>query len=134
MHTIIVKPSPEKRDPKRPASYPEYNRALRKGKERAAKLKFESEGQKKDYEKLVKNNENNVYGLPAFFPAIPIREYVTTSNQELTDKDRVYWFLLSRIRYTDLWCWWCDKVTEHSVEKGNNFCTKCGKQFRVVAP
>lgn len=72
---IHIKPHVHKVDPKHPQSTdPTYEPARRKAEWVAKKHppKFESEGERKDYEKRVKSNPNNFYGVPHFFP--PLKE------------------------------------------------------------
>lgn len=55
-------------DPKVPSSHPDWEKAVAKGKANFDKLKFETEGQKRDYLREVAKNPNNVPGLPIFYP------------------------------------------------------------------
>ena len=73
---IIVKQGASKVDhPSRDPNYEvDRKRALRNYK----KMEFESEGRRKDYERAINSNPNNVLGAPEFFPAVVIRERTTT--------------------------------------------------------
>jgi hypothetical protein len=44
-----------------------------KGKQQLAKMKFENDAQRRDYEKSVLANPMNVNGLPPFFPKTVIK-------------------------------------------------------------
>jgi len=74
-------------DPKNPASHPDWERAVAKGKENLPKMKFESEGQKKDYLKAVATNRNNVPGLPAFFPPESLGTFTGFGGIDVVKKD-----------------------------------------------
>jgi hypothetical protein len=66
---IIMKESKEtKVDPKVPSSHPGYKDALRAAEIAKKDLKFESEGERLDYEKAVRANPNNIPGLPPLYP------------------------------------------------------------------
>jgi len=67
LEAITPKPK-QKVDPKNPASHPDWAKAVKKGEENLPKMKFESEGQKRDYLREVAKNPNNVPGLPIFYP------------------------------------------------------------------
>lgn len=56
-----------------PSRHPDYERAVKAGKERLPKLKFENEAAKRDYLWYASQNENNVPGLPEFFPPVKAR-------------------------------------------------------------
>ena len=56
-----------------PSRDPDRKRAEAKGKQQLAKMKFENDAQRRDYEKAVKANEQNVLGLPNFFPPTVIK-------------------------------------------------------------
>ena len=58
------------REIRHPSDDPNYAERVYKGKVRIANgdLKFANEGDRKDYERRVASNKNNVPGLPAFFP------------------------------------------------------------------
>jgi len=68
MEVIVGKNSPSKidhhsRNPNREKWHKAAERRIAKG-----KLKFENDAERRDYEKAVKSNSNNVMGLPTFFP------------------------------------------------------------------
>lgn len=78
MPDIIVKSSSEKSDPRDPNSYhgPEYFReyqelGARRMKE--GKMIFATNAERRDYERAVNSNPNNVMGCPTFFPPLKIR-------------------------------------------------------------
>lgn len=62
------------KEPKRKITHPNDDPArketLRKAEARvkSGALNFESEGARKDYERAINANPNNVYGMPEFFP------------------------------------------------------------------
>lgn len=72
MANIIVPPDKIKIDPKRPESHPGFQKALADGKKQAKKLTFKDRGEEEWYNKAVRSNPNNVYGLPAFYPPLEI--------------------------------------------------------------
>lgn len=47
---------------------PAYKKAVAKAEKRLANTKFESEGQKRDYMREVSQHDNNIPGMPVFFP------------------------------------------------------------------
>lgn len=59
---------------------PNYEERVRKGKLRMANgdLKFNNEADKRDYERRVASNPNNVPGLPAFFPPLTLKQMPVT--------------------------------------------------------
>ena len=56
-----------------PSRDPERKMAEAKGKQQLAKMKFENDAQRRDYEKSVLANEQNVMGIPPFFPPTVIK-------------------------------------------------------------
>jgi hypothetical protein len=107
-----------------PSRDPEYARAVAKGQKLAKKLKFESEGMRRDYERAIASNPINVYGLPQFAPPVVIKESYAVDS---FDGQRAREFLFeSGVYVTDLWCQWCDRLTEHSVGRSQGFCARCG--------
>lgn len=68
MEVIVKDDKPSKID--HPSRNPNRERWEKKAEERIAKgqLKFENEAAKRDYERSVASNKNNIYGLPNFFP------------------------------------------------------------------
>jgi len=67
---IITKPVAEKYDPKRPQGHPDYARAVEKGNRLYPQMKFYSEAHKRDYDRAVDANPNNVRGMPLFYTAL----------------------------------------------------------------
>lgn len=56
-----------------PTKDPGHQQSIEYVKQHGDQMKFETEAERKDYEKLVRANPNNVMGMPAFFPAVPIQ-------------------------------------------------------------
>ena len=83
-HTVIIKPTERKVDPKDARTSPNHEKALAVGqanmKQWEAEGRFESEGQRQDYLKEVAKNPHNVPGLPVFFPALQIRSAMNSKN------------------------------------------------------
>lgn len=132
MAEIIVKQSREKTDPRHPESTdPTYAAAAKKGRERMKKLKFESKGERRDYERTVKSNPGNVMGMPTFFPPLTLRSFV--SMPEVSEEDRrqraLDRYRENLIRDMELFCWACDRVTvfQHPSYR----CKTCGNKFRM---
>jgi hypothetical protein len=73
MITPIIKKSERRVDPKDPKTNPAYAKMLEKAEVAKHHLKFENEAEQRDYERDIKSNPNNVYGLPAFYPAEKIK-------------------------------------------------------------
>jgi hypothetical protein len=65
----------EMREIRHPNDDPNRQRFLSVAKRRVetGQVKFESEGQRMDYERRVNSNPNNIYGLPEFFPPEVLR-------------------------------------------------------------
>lgn len=128
---IIVKSSRQRVDPKAPHTNPDYQMALSKGKIAARDLKFESEGDRRDYERAVKANPNNVYGLPPFFPPEKIRLMLNdVCAKEFIDERRVELerIRLFQLRTVHVLCDVCREETRHNVSPEQTFCSKCGTQ------
>ena len=72
---LQVKPSEDKID--HPSRNPNRKQAERRAKENLPKMmaSFKTEGERKDYEKMVKANENNIMGLPTFYPPRQITSF-----------------------------------------------------------
>ena len=132
MSQIIIKKEKPRFDQKRPESHPDYKKALKVGEQRASKLKFESEGEKRDYEKAVKSNPNTIYGLPNFFPPMQITSFIHMPDisEEQREQMALERFLERLTHTTHLLCQRCDQVTEHWISPSQCFCSKCGKKNR----
>jgi hypothetical protein len=72
--------TPAEKMPDHPSRDPERAKAEEKGKSRLAKMKFADEGEKRQYEKAVEANPNNVMGLPPFFPALAIKSVFSRTD------------------------------------------------------
>lgn len=83
---IAVKKSEPKVDPKTPESHPGYKAAAAKAKAGMEKMKFESEGQKKDYLRAVARNPNNIPGLPVFYPPLSMGVFSGFSGINVEEK------------------------------------------------
>ena len=138
MPAIIMKES-QRRDPKDPRSNPNYERAVAAGKQRLKTMQFENEAQRRDYEKSIASNPNNVMGLPNFFPPEQLKSYMSDiKEQRDPNEDRKRQFfaireLIEHQRDTELWCEGCQKETIHCVMKPEfhdgmrSFCKSCGR-------
>jgi hypothetical protein len=70
---LIIK-QPERRiDPKDPKTNPAHIKMLEKADIAKQHLKFENDAEQRDYERDIKSNPNNVYGMPAFYPPEKIK-------------------------------------------------------------
>jgi len=67
---------------------PHRKHAERKAKANIPKMKFESEGQRRDYERDILSNPRNIYGGPQFFPPVEIKSFVS-GHGELTDEEEI---------------------------------------------
>lgn len=127
---FIVKQSKEKVDPRHPESTdPTHRAAAEKAHRNLGKMKFESEGQRRDYERSVKANPGNVMGAPAFFPPLAIKTVVVMP--EVTEEQREAMMLEryreSRIRDEELFCRVCDRLTEFQLPACR--CKTCGTRL-----
>jgi len=134
---VIVKKSKEKVDPRHPESTdPTHRAAAERAQKHLGKLKFESEGQKRDYERSVKANPGNVMGAPAFFPPLSIRSFVTLP--EVSEEDRARRaldrFKEHLIHETELYCSGCHEIRFFQFPASR--CMTCGGRFRIpqIAP
>ena len=118
-----------------PSRDPSYAAAVEKGRLNAHKLKFASEGQRRDYERAIASNPINVYGLPQFAPAIVPKFAVAADIAHAGESARLY-LDKSNIVATMLYCLSCDSVTEHNLSSTQGFCTVCGRQseYRSTPP
>lgn len=73
------------------------------------KMKFATEAEERDYRKRVNANPNNVYGLPALYPA-----------QTLT---------FGRAKYDKRDCPTCNRVIYDELE-----CMYCGTDLKLINP
>ncbi len=128
MTQLNVKGSPRKIDPRAPKSHPGYQKAIRAAERRQKQMTFESEGQRKDYERKVNSNPNNILGLPPFYPPEVLR--TAGIDKVLTDeekKQKETWDKkLVVMGNTRLWCTRCRKETEHGIDMESSYCKKCG--------
>ena len=74
-HNISVKQS-KGREIHHPSEDTNYAERVAKGKLRIARgdLQFQNDAERRDYEKRVASNPNNVPGMPAFFPPLKIQQ------------------------------------------------------------
>jgi len=129
-----VKRSERRIDPKHPESHPDFKKALHAGQKLAAQKKFESEGEKRDYERQIRSNPNNVYGLPAFYPPEQIRMFI--QDQSNDDPERIHKMTRERIRQMQLHpvqvlCKTCNEVTPHVLGPTDSYCQKCGEKKQM---
>lgn len=130
-----------RRDPKNPASDPGWEKAVAVGKSRVKDLKFKSEGDRKDYERAVSRNPNNVMGLPPFYPPEQIKMFMSSMPQKskeqiAAERKKREWFMIRELasNHTELFCESCKKVTEWGIVQPEyysgmySWCTKCGRQ------
>lgn len=79
MSEIIVKESVRKANPSDPTSYEFGAKGFREWQElgakrmREGKVTFENDAERRDYERAVNSNPNNVMGCPTFFPPLKIK-------------------------------------------------------------
>lgn len=140
MPAIIMKESTGKRNPKDPRSNPNYERAVAAGKRRLSTMQFESEAQRKDYERSIASNPNNVMGLPNFFPPEQLKSFMSDIKEQVdpnADRKRQFFAIRELIEHQkdmDLWCEGCKKETTHCVmlphfhDGQRSFCKTCGRQ------
>jgi len=132
MH-IIVKDSPRRADPKRPESYPGYEKAAALSQRRAPQMEFESEGARKDYERAISSNPSNLPGLPPFFPPLQLRSVIGSPwGREYTAEEQRK-MVAARMKElstgeVQIFCATCDRVTPHTIDMKGSFCMKCGNQ------
>jgi hypothetical protein len=86
-----------------PSRDPERKMAEAKGKQQLAKMKFENDAQRRDYEKSVKANDQNVMGIPPFFPPTVIRSSGFFSLKRDCQKQGHRWS-----NTMDAWCLDCE--------------------------
>lgn len=127
-------------DPKDPKTSPGWSQAVEAGRARLPNMKFESEGQRRDYEKAVSANPNNVMGLPPFYPPQQLRMFYTMpeKSKEQLDAERkkreIFAIRELTSRKTELFCPSCQKVTTWGIVQPEyhggmySWCTKCGRQ------
>jgi len=84
MSNVVVKESSHKID--HPSRDPNRHISERAAKKRLKSMKFESEGEKRDYEKRVAANPFNIYGNPALYPPISIRSAMNDMRPAVTCK------------------------------------------------
>ena len=134
MSEIFVRPSRQKLDPRDPKSDPGYERALKAGERRAPNMKFESEGERRDYERAVKSNPHNIYGLGSYFPPlrirsfVPLRREISEAEREQIALDR---FKENCIKTIPLFCTVCDRITDHQGTRSRLNCQTCAHPFTV---
>jgi len=116
-----------------PSRDPFRKRAEVKAAEKLKDLTFKSEGDKRDYERAVRGNDNNIYGLPAFFP--PVRTKTFIGMPEVSDEEREYWNRYWRIedhkrQPVTILCTenLCNRKTLHYISAEDCYCTRCGAQ------
>lgn len=92
MANFIMKQSPRKLDPKFPASDPNWEKSIQHGKSRLKRIegKFENEAQRRDYDRAVASNPNNVPGLPPVYPPDKIVVFMNGYQEERTERPVVY--------------------------------------------
>lgn len=56
-----------------PQKDPGYQRSIEYVGQHGDQMKFATESERKDYERAVKANPNNVLGMPAFYPKVPMQ-------------------------------------------------------------
>jgi hypothetical protein len=128
---FIIKKSEPRVDPKRPETHPGYEKAVALSNRRAPKLEFESDGARRDYERVLASNPNNLPGLPPFFPPLQLKSYMGSPwAREYTPEERAK-MTQERLRQcviedTAIFCTTCDRVTTHSIDMQGSFCKRCG--------
>jgi hypothetical protein len=77
MSDFYFKTTPERSDPRDARTTPGNDLAEHKAAEnvRNGKLHFENEAEHKDYIRQVKQNPNNKYGLPVYYPALELKSF-----------------------------------------------------------
>lgn len=93
-HIVIRGPKERPADPTRPETYAGYHEAYAKAKQMnfGRDIEFNSEGERKDYERAVRSNPSNIPGLPAFFPPLETKVFVPMDTspaeiQAIPDED-----------------------------------------------
>ena len=139
MPAIIMKESPRRINPRDPKSNPGYARAVEAGKKRLSTMQFESEAQRRDYERSVSSNPNNVMGLPNFYPPEQLKSFMNDIKKQSDpneDRKRQFFAIRELIQHEkdiDLWCEGCQKETVHCVMRPEfhdgqrSFCRTCGR-------
>jgi hypothetical protein len=139
MPAIIMRESPRRVNPKDPRSHPDYARAVEAGKKKLAMMSFENEAQRRDYEKSISANPNNVMGLPNFYPPEELKSFMNDIKDDPdpnADRKRQFFAIRDLIEHEkdiELWCDGCNKETIHCVMKPEfhsgqrSYCRKCGK-------
>lgn len=131
MSNFIIKQSPARKI-KHPSDDPNHAKSVAIGQRnlQTGKMKFESEAEKRDYEKRVRANDFNVMGRPAWYPAQQIRALSIADIPEPTEEDlqrmEAEKKRLEAIKDIDLPCPVCG-ITSHSVSPDQAFCHKCGR-------
>ena len=119
-----------------PERDPNYRRAVEVGQENMKSMKFESEGQRRDYERAINANPNNVYGTPEFFPPVQIKMHLEgfglKRTEDLTDEEREEKLrekMNGEYYIEELFCQTptCEKVRPHWISRTQSFCQICGK-------
>lgn len=129
----LIFKQPERRvDPRDPKTNPAYHKMLAKAELGKANLKFENEAEERDYRRNIEANPNNVYGLPAFYPALKIKPLYTGDLPSMTEEDwkkmETEQKRIESIIDVDLLCDRCGNVTSHSLSPDQTFCHDCGRQ------
>ena len=126
-----------------PERDPNYRRAVEVGRENMKSMKFDSEGQRRDYERAINANPNNVYGTPEFFPPVQIKMHLEgfglKRTEDLTEEEwdeKLREKAKSDYVVEELFCKTptCEKVQSHWITRTTGWCTKCGsiKNIRLV--
>lgn len=84
MSGIIIKEGEKKID--HPSRDPGYRKAVAKRKKYGDRVKFDTEAERRDYEKRVNASQYNVMGRPAFFPPDHIRNSSGFGSGSMTEE------------------------------------------------
>jgi hypothetical protein len=88
---ILIK-SKEREVPIDSPDYDGYRESVEYVKKYGDQMKFETEAERRDYERLVKSNPQNVMGMPAFFPPLKLRSVFSFDDSYTQDMiAKGYW-------------------------------------------
>ena|SRR5689334_5872 len=108
---------------------PERKRAEKAAKSRIPTLKFESEGARKDYERRIRSNEHNVYGLPEFFPPEVIREARMQARDEAEREADALSLKISILNSAEIFLYCssvlCRGIFKHYMNDEWSICLNC---------
>ena len=135
---IISKTSPQRIDPRKPESHPDYQRAVEAGRRNwpAMEAGFANRGEKEKYLQAVKGNVNNIVGLPVLYPVEETKSYMQMEDRfsfnETPEQESLRHFMETvEHQKVDLYCGRCETITPHFGIEDNLYCPNCGTKNKL---